>query len=40
MEVRAVARFVPMAPRKARSVIDLVRGKNVEEAIAILRYMP
>ena len=37
---RAVARFVSIAPRKARSVIDLVRGKDVDEAIGILRYMP
>jgi large subunit ribosomal protein L22 len=29
-----------MAPRKVRSVIDLVRGKQVEEAVAILRYLP
>ncbi|HET6383176.1 MAG TPA: 50S ribosomal protein L22 [Armatimonadota bacterium] len=40
MEVRAVARFVPMAPRKVRSIIDLVRGKDVEEAVAILQYLP
>jgi large subunit ribosomal protein L22 len=40
MAVRAVARFVPIGPRKARSVIDLVRGKDVDEAIAILRYLP
>jgi len=40
MEVRAVAKFVPIAPRKARSVIDLVRGKDIEEARAILKYLP
>jgi len=40
MGVRAVARFVPIAPRKVRTVIDLVRGKNVDEAAAILRYTP
>ncbi|MDQ2732059.1 MAG: 50S ribosomal protein L22 [Armatimonadota bacterium] len=40
MEVKAVARFVPIAPRKVRSVIDLVRGKNIEEAEAILKYLP
>jgi len=36
MEVRALARNVKIAPRKARLVIDLVRGKNVVEADKIL----
>src|SRR5579872_4287010 len=40
MEARAVARFVSMAPRKVRSVIDLVRGKPIDEAVAILQYLP
>lgn len=37
---RATARFVRVAPMKARRVIDLVRGKSVEEALAILKYAP
>ncbi|MBA4542352.1 MULTISPECIES: 50S ribosomal protein L22 [Thermoactinomyces] len=40
MEAKAVARYVRIAPRKARLVIDLIRGKSVEEALAILRYTP
>ena len=36
----AVARFVPISPTKARRVIDLVRGKSVEEALDILRWAP
>ncbi|MDQ0340191.1 large subunit ribosomal protein L22 [Caldalkalibacillus uzonensis] len=40
MEARAVARFVRIAPRKVRLVIDLIRGKQVGEAIAILRHTP
>ncbi|NLN83297.1 MAG: 50S ribosomal protein L22 [Firmicutes bacterium] len=40
MESKAVARFVRIAPRKARIVIDNVRGKNVDEALAILRFTP
>lgn len=40
MEVRAVARFVSIAPRKVRAVIDLVRGKDIAEAVGILSYMP
>lgn len=37
---RATARFVRVTPRKARRVIDLVRGKSVSEAMAILKYAP
>jgi len=40
MQARAVARNVRIAPRKARVVIDLVRGKNVGEAANILRFTP
>ena len=36
----ATARFIRVAPMKARRVIDLVRGKSVEEALAILKYAP
>jgi large subunit ribosomal protein L22 len=36
MEVKAIAKTVRIAPRKARLVIDLIRGKNVEEADKIL----
>jgi len=38
--VRARARYIPMSARKTRLVLDLVRGKPVEEALAILRFMP
>lgn len=40
MEARAVARYVRISPRKARQVIDLVRGKSVDEAFNILRFTP
>ncbi|BCQ10434.1 hypothetical protein JMUB5695_03889 [Mycobacterium heckeshornense] len=36
----AKARFVRVSPRKARRVIDLVRGKPVAEALDILRWAP
>lgn len=36
----AKARFVRISPTKARRVIDLVRGKSVEEALDILRWAP
>lgn len=39
-EARAQARFVRIAPRKVRIVVDLVRGKSVAEARSILRFVP
>lgn len=40
MEGKAVSRFVRMSPRKVRLVIDLVRGKRVEDALATLQFVP
>ena len=40
VEVRAKARFVRTAPRKARLVMDHIRGKNVGDARALLRHTP
>jgi len=40
MEVKAVHKTARIAPRKARLVIDLIRGKNVKEAEAILMFTP
>ncbi len=40
MEARAVARYVRVSPRKARLVVDLIRGKSVEEAAATLKFTP
>lgn len=40
MESRAVAKFVRITPRKVRVVLDLIRGKNVAEAFAILKFTP
>lgn len=40
MEARAVAKNIRIAPRKVRIVVDLIRGKNVNEALAILKYTP
>ncbi|MFD1859629.1 50S ribosomal protein L22 [Aeromicrobium camelliae] len=36
----AVARFVRVTPQKARRVANLVRGANVEDALATLRFAP
>lgn len=40
MEVRASLQRVRVSPRKARLVVDLVRGKKVNDAIAMLRFVP
>ncbi|MBF0287208.1 MAG: 50S ribosomal protein L22 [SAR324 cluster bacterium] len=36
MEARAIARNVRIAPRKVRLVLDLIRGKDVDQALAYL----
>lgn len=40
MQAKAVARTVRIAPRKVRLVVDLIRGKQVGEAVAILNLTP
>ncbi len=40
MEVTASLKSVRVSPRKARLVVDAVRGKRVSEAIAITRFLP
>ena len=37
---RAVARYIRISPRKVQVVIDLIRGKKVDDALAILMYTP
>lgn len=40
VESIARVRHIRITPQKARRVVDLVRGKNVEEALAILKFAP
>ena len=40
MEVKATAKTLRIQPRKARLVLDLIRGKDVEEAAAICKFLP
>ena len=39
-EIRAVAKYVRISPRKVRIVMDLIRGKDVSDALAILKFTP
>ena len=38
MEAKAINRFVGTSPRKMRLVIDLIRGRAVEDALSILHF--
>src|SRR5205823_10574708 len=40
VEVRASLRGIRMSPQKVRLVLDVVRGKNAREALAILKFLP
>lgn len=40
MEAKAIAKYVRISPRKVKVVLDLIRGKNVNEAFAILKFTP
>ena len=38
MKSKATSRFIRMSPQKARLVVDLIRGKNVNEALMTLKF--
>ncbi|ACV07076.1 50S ribosomal protein L22 [Kytococcus sedentarius] len=40
MEAKAQARYVRVTPMKARRVVDLIRGKQASEALAVLQFAP
>ncbi len=40
MEVKAIAKDTGVSPRKVRPLIDMVRGKKVDEALSLLRFAP
>jgi len=40
MEVKATAKYLRISPRKARQVVDLIRGKSAQEALTILQFIP
>jgi large subunit ribosomal protein L22 len=39
-EAMAKARFIRVTPQKARRVVDLIRGKQATEAVAVLKFAP
>ncbi|WP_198805407.1 50S ribosomal protein L22 [Leptolyngbya sp. BL0902] len=39
-QVKAVAKYVRMSPRKVRRVLDQIRGKSYRDALIILEFMP
>ena len=40
MEVNATAKYIRIAPRKLRIVMNLIRGRKVSDAFAILKFTP
>lgn len=40
MKVNAIARDVGIPSRKVKLIVDMVRGKPIEEALTILRFVP
>ncbi len=40
MEAKAQARYVRVTPMKARRVVDLIRGKQATDALAVLQFAP
>lgn len=40
MEAQAIARHVRVTPRKARRVVNLIRGKKATDAVTILKFAP
>jgi large subunit ribosomal protein L22 len=40
MEVKAIAKDTGISPRKVRPLVDMVRGKSVEEALSLLKFTP
>jgi large subunit ribosomal protein L22 len=40
LEIRATEKYIQMSPRKVRLVADLVRERPVDEALALLKFLP
>lgn len=40
MGAKAILRYAKITPRKARRVVDLIRGKRASDAVVLLKHMP
>jgi large subunit ribosomal protein L22 len=40
MQAKAIVKYVRISPRKVRQVVNLIRGKKVSDALAILKFTP
>jgi large subunit ribosomal protein L22 len=40
MEAKAIRRYAQLSAQKARLVVDLIRGKSVEDALGVLEFLP
>ncbi len=40
MEAKAIGRYVRISPTKVRPVVALIKGKGVDDALAVLRFTP
>jgi large subunit ribosomal protein L22 len=40
MEARAILKFARLSPQKTRLVVDMVRGKGVQDALNVLKFSP
>ncbi|MFC4456619.1 50S ribosomal protein L22 [Deinococcus sonorensis] len=40
MQAKAIAKYIRMTPRKVRLVVDVIRGKDVQAAEDLLRFIP
>lgn len=40
MQTKATAKYIRISPRKMKFICDMVRGKNVDEALSTLRFTP
>ncbi|MDP3014334.1 MAG: 50S ribosomal protein L22, partial [Candidatus Subteraquimicrobiales bacterium] len=39
-QTQAMANYVRVSPRKARQLVDLIRGKSVNDALTALKFLP
>ena len=37
--MKAIMKYIPLSPYKLRQVVDLIRGKDIEEAIALVKFV-